>query len=260
MRSRIQLLPYLLVIFFLYCSFNTRYAIETNVNSIVLDAGHGGKDPGTSGSVSKEKTIALAVVLELEKILKQYSPNIEVNLTRRNDTFVELIERAAIANRKKTDLFISVHCNASPSKDISGSETYAVGLHKEDQNLDVIMNENSSILLEENYLEKYDGFDPKSEEGYIIFSLLQNAYLKQSLYLARKIEDYFQQKTGRKSRGVKQAGFLVLWKTTMPSVLIETGYLSNKIDEKFLNSVEGRQHIANSIYKAIREYRTDLKS
>ncbi|MCS7074099.1 MAG: N-acetylmuramoyl-L-alanine amidase [Bacteroidia bacterium] len=222
---------------------------------VVLDPGHGGKDPGALGKTIYEKVVALKVGLAVEKLFKENEPTIKIDMTRRTDVFVELHERAAIANRQKADLFVSIHCNANPSPAISGSETYAMGTHKEDANLDVMMAENASILLEENYQEKYEGFDPKSEESYIMFSLVQNAYLRQSLNLAARIEKEFS--TKRQSRGVKQAGFLVLWKSTMPSVLVELGFLSNKDDEKFLASEEGQQFLANSLYRAIKSYRDD---
>lgn len=224
-----------------------------NIKTVVLDAGHGGKDPGTSGSTSKEKNISLDVVLKIESLLKTHYPNLKVILTRRTDEFVELAERANIANKNKADFFISVHCNANDNKTIHGSETYVMGLHKEEDNIQMIMNENASILLEKDHEKKYDGFDPHSIESYIIFSMVQNVYLKQSLAFASKVEKNMIAHTKRKSRGVKQAGFLVLWKTTMPSVLIEIGFLTNKEEEKYLNSTEGKQAIAKSIFKAITE-------
>ncbi len=227
------------------------------IDTVVIDAGHGGIDPGTSGKNTREKTVTLAVALKLEKLLKEKYPTLKVELTRRTDTFVGLIERAQHANKRKADLFISIHCNANPNRTVYGSETYAMGLHKHEDHLDVMMTENSSILMEENYEDKYDGFDPKSPEGYILFSLMQNAYLRQSLLLAGKMENSFKQNAKRTSRGVKQAGFLVLWKTSMPSVLTEIGFLSHPIEEKFLSSSEGQQHIANAIYQAVETYRRE---
>lgn len=224
-----------------------------NIKTVVLDAGHGGKDPGTSGSSSKEKNVSLDVVLKIESFLKTQHPNLKVILTRRTDEFIELAERANIANKNKADFFISVHCNANDNKTIQGSETYVMGLHKEEDNIQMIMNENASILMEKDYEKNYEGFDPHSIESYIMFSMVQNVYLKQSLAFASKIEKNMITHTKRKSRGVKQAGFLVLWKTTMPSVLIEIGFLSNKEEEKYLNSTEGKTAIAKSIFKAITE-------
>jgi N-acetylmuramoyl-L-alanine amidase len=227
------------------------------IDFIVIDAGHGGKDPGTNGRAAREKDVALSVALRVEKLFRDNKTGIAVELTRKGDSFVELVDRAAFANKRKADLFISIHCNANPNKYVVGSETYAMGLHKNDDHLDVMMRENSTILMEDNYQEKYDGFDPKSPEAYIVFSLVQNAYLRQSLALASKIEYSFKANTKRQSRGVKQAGFLVLWKTAMPSVLAEIGFLSNPVEEKFLASAEGQQHVANAIYQAVLQYRQD---
>lgn len=224
-----------------------------NIKTLVLDAGHGGKDPGTSGTSTKEKNISLDVVLKIEQLLKSNYPNLKVLLTRRTDEFIELAERANIANKNKADFFISVHCNANDNKTIRGSETYVMGLHKEEDNVQMIMNENASILLEKDHEKNYDGFDPHSIESYIMFSMVQNVHLKQSLAFASKVEKNMIAHTKRKSRGVKQAGFLVLWKTTMPSVLIEIGFLTHKEEEKYLNSTEGKSAIAKSIFKAITE-------
>ncbi len=254
--KKIVLWTFTATIFSLTTSFSFRKVdIFTyyNINTIVLDAGHGGKDPGTLGANSKEKNIALDVVLKIEQYLKAHYPNLKVILTRRTDEFIELAERANIANKNKADFFISVHCNANDNKTINGSETYVMGLHKEEDNVQTMMNENAAILLEKDYEKNYDGFDPHSIESYIIFSMVQNVYLKQSLTLAAKIEKNMIAHTKRKSRGVKQAGFLVLWKTTMPSVLIEIGFLSNKEEEKYLNSTEGKNAIAKSIFKALTE-------
>lgn len=234
-------------------SFHWTYRPNAAPFIVVLDAGHGGKDPGCSGAKSKEKDIALNIALQVEQLLNANKVfKTKAILTRKSDEFIGLSDRAKIANNQKADLFISVHCNANDNHEILGTETYAMGLHKNNANLNVMMNENSSILLEDNYKQKYDGFDPKSEEAYIIFKLHQHSHVKQSLDLASKIESNFKAK--RTSRGVKQAGFLVLWQTSMPSVLIETGFLTNKTDEKFLSSVEGRRHIASAIYKSVNQY------
>jgi len=246
-----------LVVFFFSASFTfpeVDVFTYNQIKTLVLDAGHGGKDPGTSGSNTKEKNISLDVILKLEKLLRAHYPNLKVILTRSTDEFVELAERANIANKNKADFFISVHCNANDNKTIHGSETYVMGLHKEEDNIQTMMTENASILLEKDYEKTYDGFDPHSIDSYILFTMVQNVYLKQSLAFASKVEKNMMIHTKRKSRGVKQAGFLVLWKTTMPSVLIEIGFLSNKEEEKYLNSSEGQAAIAKSIFKAISEY------
>ncbi|MCS6905300.1 MAG: N-acetylmuramoyl-L-alanine amidase [Bacteroidia bacterium] len=228
---------------------------KSNSFLIVLDAGHGGKDPGCSGKFTQEKNITLSVAQKLAKLFKEKDPSVRIELTRDSDAFVGLQERAKLANARKADIFVSIHCNANKNINITGSETYAMGVHKADAHLDVMMAENSVILLEEDHQTKYEGFDPKSAEAYIIFKLQQHAFLKQSLELAHKIEHHFTTETKRQSRGVKQAGFLVLWKTSMPAVLVELGFLTNPEEEKFLASHEGQRYIVNAIYKAIQEYR-----
>jgi len=228
------------------------------LKTIVLDAGHGGKDPGTHGKISKEKDVALSVVLKIGKFIKEKYPDVRIIYTRQKDEFIELHERAAIANRNKADLFISVHCNSGPSH-ACGSETYAMGLHTSEGNLNVAKRENSVVLKEENYLKKYEGFDPSSPMAHIFFANIQNAYLDQSLSLASKIEKHFSSLDGKKSRGVKQAGFLVLWKTAMPAILIELGYLTHAKEEKSLSSKDGQEKLARSVLKAVSRYKEDLE-
>ncbi len=220
---------------------------------VVIDPGHGGKDPGASGKLYKEKDITLAIGKQLYALL-QKDPLFRPVLTRDEDVFVELVRRADTANKLKAQFFISIHCNANPKKDIHGSETYAMGEHKSDENLTVVMRENAVILLEDRHEEVYEGFDPNSPEAYIIFSLLQHAYLKQSLRLARKIEDKMTHTTKRPSRGVRQAGFLVLWRTGMPAVLCEVGFITNPQEEKYIGSPEGQATIAKAIHEALRQY------
>lgn len=232
-----------------------KYSIKT----IVIDAGHGGKDPGTSGRKAKEKDIALAIALKLGTYIEDNIPDVKVIYTRTTDVLVPFDERADIANRNKADLFISIHLNGNPDTRAYGTETYAMGLHKTAGNLEVAKKENSAILFEENYSTKYEGFDPNSAESYIIFSFLQNTFLEQSLNYASFVETEFETKALRKSRGVKQAGFLVLWKTTMPSVLIETGFLTNPQEEKYLISTEGQEYIASAIYRAFKSYKTKIE-
>jgi N-acetylmuramoyl-L-alanine amidase len=231
-----------------------RYKMRT----IVLDAGHGGKDPGTHGKKTNEKDVTLAVALRLGKLIKEKYPEVKILYTRKTDNFIELHERAAIANRNNADLFISIHCNSGPAH-VCGSETYAMGLHTSQGNLNVAKRENAVILKEENYLKKYEGFDPSSPLAHIFFANIQNAYLERSLSLAQKIEYQFSQLDGKNSRGVKQAGFLVLWKTAMPAVLIELGYLSHTKEEKVLHGKEGQEHAAKAILKAIGTYKAELE-
>lgn len=226
------------------------------VKTIVIDPGHGGHDSGCLGSSSKEKHIALAVSLKLGELIEKYFPDIRVIYTRKTDVFVELHERAAIANRNKADLFICIHCNSGPSTAL-GAETFVMGLHKTEDNLSVARRENESALLEKDYQANYEGYDPKSPEAHIIFSLYQNTYMEQSLAFASKLQYEFENYSGRNNRGVKQAGFLVLYRTAMPSVLIELGFLTNANDERFLASNDGQSSMANSILRAFTKYKND---
>lgn len=225
------------------------------MKTVVIDAGHGGKDPGCMGKKSKESQIALKVALELGKNIKKFMPDVKVLYTRSTDKFVELHDRANFANKNHADLFISIHCNSNPSKNIHGTETYAMGLASSEGNLDVAKRENSVILQETDYKEKYGGFDPKSPLGHIFLANFQSVHLESSLRFADKIESQLKDRIGRKSRGVKQAGFLVLWRTAMPSVLVEIGFLSNQEEEKYLSSEKGQVHIASGIYRAFRDYK-----
>jgi N-acetylmuramoyl-L-alanine amidase len=227
---------------------------------VVIDAGHGGKDPGAIGySKSYEKNIVLAVSLKLGALIQKHFPDIKVVYTRDKDVFVELQERAAIANKANADLFISIHCNANADRNAYGSETYCLGLHRSEANLEVAKRENSVILLEDNYVEKYDGFDPNAPEAHIIFSLFQYAFINQSVSFASKIEQQMAATANRKSRGVKQAGFLVLYKTTMPGVLIELGFISNKNDEAFLTSAAGQDATAQGLLNAFANYKKEIQ-
>lgn len=231
-----------------------RWLFKAGVRTVVIDPGHGGHDSGCLGASSNEKNVALAVSLLLGKMIEENFPDVKVIYTRKTDVFVELHRRAQIANQAKADLFICIHCNAGP-KTAFGAETFVMGLHKTNDNLEVAKRENSVILKEENYEMQYDGFDPNSPEANIIFSMFQNAYLEQSLYFAGRVQHEFRTNAHRHDRGVKQAGFLVLYKTAMPSVLIETGFLTNLEEEKFLNSKDGQEKVAESILKAFGSYK-----
>ncbi len=234
---------------------------NVRIRTIIIDAGHGGKDPGAIARGVKEKNITLAVALKLGKIIKQQMPEVKVIFTRTTDRFIPLEERSAIANRNQGNLFISIHCNSLPSKpSVAGTETYVLGMHKSKASLEVAKRENRSITFEEDYQAKYEGFDPNSEEAYIIFSLYQHEFLAQSITLGSLIEKQMQRKTRRRSRGVRQAGFLVLWRTQMPSVLTEIGFLTNPGDNAFLRSSKGQQQVAESIFAAIRAYKTREES
>lgn len=228
------------------------------IRTVVIDAGHGGQDPGASGKFSHEKDIVLAVALKVGGLIQSNFPDVKVIYTRSSDVFIPLHERANIANRNKADLFISIHANANTNKQIFGAETYVMGLHTNERNLDVAKKENAVIVLEDNYSTHYEGYDPNSAESFIIFTLMQNSFLDKSLSFASIVQNEFTAKANRLDRGVRQAGFLVLWRTTMPSVLVELGFVSNKEEEKYLNSEEGQNTLATSIYRSFRLYK--LKS
>lgn len=230
-----------------------------SVKTIVIDAGHGGHDGGCQGSNSQEKHVALAIALKLGKYIEENFPDVKVIYTRKTDVYLKLWERAAIANKANADLFICVHANANDNKKALGTETFVMGLHKSDANLKVAMRENSSILEEEDYKSKYSDFDPNSPESYILITMRQNAHLAQSLSFASKIQDQFTNRVGRKNRGVKQAGFLVLHQTNMPSVLIETGFLTNLEEEKFLVSEIGQEYLSSAIYRAFKAYKNEIE-
>ncbi len=241
---------------FNFVNANNNFTIKT----VVIDAGHGGKDPGASGSAkTNEKDIALVVALKLGDYIQKNFQDVNVIYTRKTDVFLELHERAEIANKAKADLFIAVHCNSSTNGEAYGTSSYVLGLHRTEANLDVAKRENSVILLEENRDKNYE-FDPNSPEGHIIMSMKQNAFLDQSIDFASKIENQLENYSKRKSLGVKQAGFYVLYKTTMPSLLAEIGFISNPEEEKFLNSVKGQDLIATGLFNAFKDYKSEMET
>lgn len=245
------------VFLILFAAWRPLNVSNYTLKTIVIDAGHGGKDPGCLGKSTKEKDINLDISLRLGDLIKKNLKGINVIFTRNDDRFIELHDRAGLANKNSADLFVSVHSN-SGREGMHGTETYCMGLDKTEQNLSVASRENSSILLEKNHKKNYDNFDPNKPESYILFSLFQSVYLHNSLSLAEKIEKEFTLTAKRYSRGVKQSGFLVLWKTSMPSVLIESGFLTDSEEEKFLATPEGRQTMAQSIFCAIEAYKEEL--
>ena len=249
----------LALVFFLLSSNKLEYRKDYKVRTVVIDAGHGGKDVGCNGKVSHEADVALSLALQVGSLIEKNIPDVKVVYTRKTDTFVELIDRAGVANKNNADLFISIHLNAGPAA-AYGTETYAMGLHTSKGNLDVAKRENSVILHEDNYMENYGGFDPNSPQSHILFTLHQSAYMDNSLRFAQKIENEFKTRVGRHSRGVKQAGFLVLWKSYMPSVLIECGFLTNPTEEKFLNDKTGQSYMASGIYRAFKDYKKELEA
>ncbi len=234
----------------------TPYQLKT----VVIDAGHGGKDPGAIGKISQEKNITLAIALKTGQYIKKNIKGVKVIYTRTKDEFIPLDERANIANKNKADLFISIHVNSSKNPKAYGAETYIMGLHKTEDNLKVAIKENSAALYEKNYKQKYNGVEPLSPETYIIMNLYQNAYRDYSLRFAQLVQEQFKLRAKRKDLGVKQAGFLVLWRTTMPSVLIEVGFISNKNEEKFLNTDYGQSIIASAIYRAVKNFKKQVEN
>lgn len=246
---------FLVLLTFLSFSKNDRTEFDDKF-IVVLDAGHGGKDPGNLGSGFKEKDIALKIVLSIGRELEK-NEDIKVIYTRKTDKFLELRERAKIANKADADLFVSIHCNAHHSQ-ANGTETFVLGLHANNRNFEIAKKENEVIFLEENYELHYEGFDPNSPESLIGLKLIQEDYLDQSIELASYIEENFNNRLKRKTRGVKQAGFWVLHNTYMPSVLIETGFLSYKKEGTYLNSSKGQTQMSAAIKDAILLYKKNL--
>ena len=250
---------FLLLIVFIIFSGSASALKNEKGRVIVIDAGHGGKDPGAVGSsFSYEKNITLAIALKTGEYIEKNIRNVTVIYTRKNDTFVDIRDRASIANKANADLFISIHANWAKSKSTQRTETFIMGLSKDEQNLEVAMRENEVILRENDYSTKYENFDPKSPESYIMFSLMQNIYKEQSTDLASKIQTQFKEKISRIDRGVKQERFWVLYMTTMPSVLTETGFITNLSEEKYLNSKQGQDLIASAIYTACKDYLNEI--
>lgn len=233
----------------------------SRIRRVVIDAGHGGKDPGaiSRNGKYKEKNITLSVALELGDLIKSNFPDIKVIYTRSTDKYVELSERAAIANRNKADLFISIHVNSAKSTQARGTETFVMGTHKSEANFEVCKLENSVIVIEEDYEKKYEGFNPGSPESYIIFSLLQNVHQEQSIKYAAQVQGQFARGPISVNRGVKQGGLLVLWKTTMPAVLTELGFISNPKDCAVLVTKKGQEQFARGLFNAFVAYKKDFE-
>ena len=249
-------------LFFFLCLFVTFFAMPANAQKdgktfkVVIDAGHGGKDPGCLGTYSKEKDVALDVALKTGKLISNNCPNVKVIYTRSTDVFVELYNRAKIANNNHADLFISFHCNANDNHSAHGVETFVMGLDKSEKNLAVARMENSAMLKEEGYKEHYAGFNPDSPESAVMFSLYSSAYLNNSILLADKVQKNLVGTTHLLDRGVKQAPYWVLWSVSMPSILIEMGFLSNPTEEKYLTDEQHKKDIANAIYRGFVSYYT----
>lgn len=225
---------------------------------VVIDPGHGGKDAGALGTISKEKDIVLKVGLKVRELLRKQDPGIAVLMTRSTDVFIGLNERADYANRNHADLFVSIHANSVKSKSARGIETYTLGLARSEENLRVAMKENSVILKEDDYKTKYEGFDPNSTESYIMFEFMQNKNMESSIKLAQNVQKNLVVGGRRVNRGVKQNIFLVLRRTSMPSILIELGFISDRQEENYMNSVAGIDEMARSISSAVIKYKQDL--
>lgn len=257
MNLKFRFLVYLLLIF---VAIPTLAQNSGETFKVVLDAGHGGDDPGCLGSKSKEKDVNLSMVKKVGKLITDNCPNVKVIYTRSTDVYVELYRRAQIANSNHADLFISFHCNAAEDHSATGVETWVMGLHKSEANQAVARAENSVILKEKNYKNNYDGFDPNSPEANVIFSLYSSAYLKYSIFLADKVQKNMVCTSHLIDRGVKQGGLFVLYKVAMPSILLEMGFLSNLKDEEFLTSEANKDAMAATIYNAFCEYYNALTS
>ena len=231
-------------------------AAKTNKFTLVIDAGHGGNDAGAIGSLTKEKIINLNVALAFGKLVERNCSDVKVIYTRKTDVFIPLHTRADIANRNKADLFISIHTNALPKGRISrGLETYTLGMHRAADNLEVAKRENEVILYEKDYKQRYQGFDPNSSESYIMFEFIQDHNMAQSVEMAKYVQRRTCASAGRIDKGVKQAGFLVLRETSMPSCLIELGFISTPDEERFLNTTSGVNQLAQGIYQAFLDYK-----
>lgn len=263
MRNNIVYTIYIICIsLWIFIPENAIHAASPKKFTVVIDAGHGGHDPGAVGRRGKEKNINLSVALKLGKLIQNNHSDTKVVYTRSSDVFVPLHRRAEIANEAKADLFISIHTNsiASRSSKVSGTETYTLGLHRTQENLEVAQKENAVILIEDDYQKQYAGFNPNSSESYIIFEFLQDKNMAQSVNFAQLIQQQFRHKARRIDKGVHQAGFLVLRETSMPSVLVELGYITNPNEEAYLLSSNGSSMLAQSIYQAFVNYKANKKT
>lgn len=258
MRLRKQHILFILICLCLSASPFFAGTISARDFIVVIDAGHGGYDPGAVGKISKEKDINLKVALKVGNLIKKNCKNVKVIYTRDKDVYVTLEKRAQIANEAKADLFISIHTNSTTqSKTIQGPSTWILGLHRTEANLEVAKRENSVILLESDYETRYAGFNPNSSESYIIFEFMQDKYMSQSAHLASLVQQQFKNTCNRRDRGVHQAGFIVLKEAAMPSILIELGFISSPDEEKYLNTDEGIDNMSKGIYQAFLTYKKE---
>ncbi|MBO4381721.1 MAG: N-acetylmuramoyl-L-alanine amidase [Bacteroidales bacterium] len=251
MNYKIRILLYVLAFFICGTTFGQE---NTRTFKVVIDAGHGAHDPGCIGSQVNEKTMNLNMALKVGKLIEEHCPEVKVIYTRKTDVFVELYRRAQIANNAHADLFISIHCNSSENPAGNGVETFVMGLSKSEANQAVARKENSAILMEKNYQNNYDGFNPNSPESYVVFSLYSTAYLNKSIILADKVQKNLVATSHLNNRGVKQANYWVLYKVAMPSILIELGFLSNPKDQAYLIQKSNQDRLAATIYNAFVDY------
>lgn len=256
MKRQLSYLFFFLI--FISLSFSVFAEIESSPFVVVIDPGHGGKDPGAIGRKGKEKDINLAVALLLGDYIKSEHPDVKITYTRNRDVFIGLDERANIANKENANLFISIHANASKTRVVNGAEVFTFGLSRTKENLEVAKRENSAILLEDNYKQKYEGFDPNSAESYIIFEFMQNKFVEQSVDFAIKVQQELVKTAKRENRGVKQAEYLVLRKSSMPRILIELDFISNANAESYMLSKRGQQNMARSICNAFTKYKNEF--
>lgn len=248
----------LLLLVLTVLSVSASFAEVPSTFTVVLDPGHGGKDPGTLGSGVREKDIVLSVGLKLEQLIRRQHPDVRVILTRSTDVFIPLVQRAAMANKVKANLFISIHADHAETQTVKGASTFTLGISKTGANLEIAKRENSVILLEDNYKQRYEGFDPNSAESYIMFDFMQNNNINQSIQFASTLQNKFIA-SGRKDRGVRQDVFWVLKATTMPSVLVELGFLSNAEECQFLKSEDGRDRMALNLLRGFSDFKNNYE-
>ncbi len=252
----------ILIYLFIYIPLNSQVNNDDDyhLKTVVIDPGHGGKDPGSVGNLTCEKNIVLDIALKLGKYIETKMEDVRVVYTRTTDEFIPLYKRAEIANNSKADVFLSIHANGLMKSSVRGTETLVLGLHRAEENFEVAKRENSVIEMEEDYTTRYAGFDPDSPESYIMLTLMQSVYFDHSINLAKFIQDQFRDRAKRIDRGVKQQGLLVLAQTSMPGVLIETGFVTNPEEEEYLITDEGQDYIASAIFRAFRDYKQSIES
>lgn len=259
-NSNCLLVILIIIAIFTQPSLSFAQSSDPNPFTVVIDAGHGGKDPGAVGKKSYEKNIALSIALKLGYYIESLMPDVRVIYTRKTDVFIDLDVRAGIANKSNADLFMSIHVDGVGTPNASGTSTYVMGITKNPTNLALAKKENKVVEYEKDYTRKYQGFDPNNPTDEIKFNLVQRADQKQSLTIASEVQSQFRSRAKRRDRGVHPAPFLVLWQTTMPSVLVETGFITNPKEEEFLNTVYGQDLLASAIFRAFKNYKNEIEA